>query len=81
MVRVFCRAGEFMMFDVEWVQFYLRVVTPGHALLSASKAAAMENMSPEIDKFLTWVLVRDPKQRPTVFDVKRRVGVMLTTLA
>ena len=58
-----------LLYDDDWIRFFLRTVTRENELLPPKSLAVLETL-PEIKKFILWVLVRDPNRRPTLFDVK-----------
>ncbi|KAG0621861.1 hypothetical protein M758_3G053500 [Ceratodon purpureus] len=60
--------GEYLLYDDDWVRFFLRVTLATEELIPDEKAAKLDNYAPVID-FLRFILVRDPNTRPSLDDL------------
>ena len=68
--------GDYLLHDPDWIRFFIRVTTEKENLLSPEKLEAISAF-PEIKDLLSFILVRNPQRRPTMQDVKARVGRLL----
>ncbi|XP_073392087.1 uncharacterized protein [Physcomitrium patens] len=60
--------GEYLLYDNDWVRFFMRVTQATEELISDEKAEKLDNCSPIIE-FLQFILVRDPHSRPSLQDL------------
>ena len=58
-----------MLYDADWIRFFLRTVTPNNDLLPPKSAAKLKHF-PVLKSFIFWVLVRDPDLRPKLKDLR-----------
>ena len=58
-----------MLYDADWICFFIRTVTPGNEILPLRSLATLDRL-PSVKRFILWVLVRDPTRRPNLEDVK-----------
>lgn len=63
--------GQFLFFEQEWAQFYIRVTSPNETLLTEEKLSLLGDNVYIVD-FLKYILVRDPKHRPNIESVLKR---------
>ena len=68
--------GKYLLHDPDWIRFFIRVTTEKENLLPPEKLEAI-SVFPEIKELLSFILVRNPQRRPTMQDVKARVGRLL----
>ena len=61
--------GELLLYDADWICFFIRTVTPGNEILPLRSLATLDRL-PSVKRFILWVLVRDPTRRPNLEDVK-----------
>ncbi|GIQ79605.1 hypothetical protein KIPB_000272 [Kipferlia bialata] len=71
--------GDYLLYDMDWIRFFIRVTTVGERIVNPEKCAMLGN-HPSLIGLLEYVLVRDPNRRPTMSDVKRRVRLLLDTV-
>ena len=69
-----------LLYDDDWIRFFLRTVTRETELLPPKSLAVLETL-PEIKMFILWVLERDPNRRPTLSDVKTEFEVVRRKLS
>ena len=67
--------NDYMLYDADWIHFFLRTVTPNNDLLPPKSAAKLKHF-PELKEFILWVLVRDPELRPKMEDVRVRFAAV-----
>ncbi|KAL2623593.1 hypothetical protein R1flu_003798 [Riccia fluitans] len=60
--------GEYLLYDDDWLRFFIRVTVASEELIPEHKAAKLDNYRPVLD-LLRFILVRDPIQRPTLDDL------------
>eukprot|EP01018_Ginkgo_biloba_P033932 Gb_41306 [translate_table: standard] len=71
--------GEYLLYDEDWIRFFIRVTLPSEELITKEKAAKVEHNESIID-FLRFVLVRDPLKRPTLDDLISRLAQLQSKL-
>jgi len=71
--------NDFLLYDPDWIRFFLRTVTPGQDLLPGEKVPKL-NSWPALGAFIEWVLIRDPERRPTLQDVRQRFSGLCDSL-
>ena len=63
--------GDFLFYDTDWIQFYIRVTSPQETLLTEEKLNKINNNAYIVD-FLNFLLVREPLHRPQINHVLKR---------
>jgi serine/threonine protein kinase len=63
--------GEFLFYTPDYLQFHFRVTRPSEALFTQDKLDKINNNVYLID-FMKYMLVRDPRLRPSIENVLRR---------
>ncbi|EFJ21503.1 hypothetical protein SELMODRAFT_417290 [Selaginella moellendorffii] len=61
-------AAEYLLYDEDWMRFFIRVTTNSEELITNEKAEKVGNFGPVVE-FIRFVLVRDPCRRPTLDEV------------
>lgn len=69
-----------MLYDVDWIRFFLRTVTPNYDLLPPKSAAKLKHF-PVLKSFIFWVLVRDPELRPKIKDLRMKFAAVRQDLS
>lgn len=72
--------GDMLFYDPDWIRFFIRLTQPGQPLFPEHTIAAA-NKHPHLLPLLRYILVRDPRTRPTVAQVRARVEEVRKTLA
>lgn len=68
--------GEFLFYDQDWVKFFIRVTSPGQALITPEKIEKIDNNMVLVE-FLKFMLHRDPAYRPSISDAITRFKYLL----
>mmetsp|Transcript_10661 Transcript_10661/g.20673 ORF Transcript_10661/g.20673 Transcript_10661/m.20673 type:complete len:1973 (-) Transcript_10661:893-6811(-) len=63
--------GEFLFYNPDWAQFYINCTTPNVELLSEERLDAIHH-NVYLTDFLRFMLVRDPRHRPSINSVLDR---------
>lgn len=63
--------GDFLFYETDWIQFYIRVTSPKEVLLTEEKLKKI-NHNVYIVDFLNFLLVREPLHRPQINHVLKR---------
>jgi serine/threonine protein kinase len=63
--------GEYLFYTPDYVHFFIRVTSPNEQLLTDDKLLYLNNNIYLID-FLKYMLVRDPRHRPSISNVLKR---------
>lgn len=63
--------GEFLFYNPDWAQFYINCTTPNAELLSEERLDAIHH-NVYLTDFLRFMLVRDPRHRPSINSVLDR---------
>ena len=63
--------NSFLLYDPDWIRFFLRTVTPNSDLLPPQSRKDLDTM-PSIKHFIMWLLVRDPSLRPNLAKVRTK---------
>ena len=63
--------GEFLFYEIDWVHFYLRCTSASENLLTDAAIEKLHQNTYLID-FLKYMLVRDPRHRPTIDKALKR---------
>jgi serine/threonine protein kinase len=63
--------NSFLLYEADWVHFFLRTVTPNADLLPSQSMKRLETL-PAIKQFILWILVRDPSLRPKLGEVRTK---------
>jgi serine/threonine protein kinase len=61
--------NSFLLYEADWVRFFLRTVTPNADLLPSQSMNHLDTL-PAIKQFILWILVRDPSLRPKLVEVR-----------
>lgn len=69
-----------MLYDADWIRFFLRAVTPNNDLLPPKSAAKLKHF-PALRSFIFWVLVRDPELRPTMKQLRMKFAAVRRDLS
>ncbi|CAG9464973.1 unnamed protein product [Pedinophyceae sp. YPF-701] len=68
--------GEYLLFDPDWIRFFIRVTQAGQPLIAPEREAPLRNVT-AILHLIESILDRNPATRPTVADILRHVDDML----
>eukprot|EP00898_Chlorokybus_atmophyticus_P001847 jgi/Chlat1/2663/Chrsp179S02512 len=68
--------GKYLFQEDDWVRFYVRVTDPAQELIVPDRRAMLAE-HPHILGFLDWGLIRNPKLRPSVPELKERFATVL----
>ena len=71
--------NSFLLYDPDWIRFFLRTVTPNSDLLPPQSVKELDSM-PSIKHFIMWLLVRDPSLRPNLAKVRTKFASLRMTL-
>ena len=66
-----CSGLYFMLYDADWIRFFLRTITPSVELVPP-KSLALLNCLPVFQAFIMWILVRDPLRRPSLDQIRMK---------
>jgi len=64
-------ANDYMLYDADWIRFFLRTITPSVELVPP-KSLALLNCLPVFQAFIMWILVRDPLRRPSLDQIRMK---------
>ena len=63
--------GDFLFYTPDYLQFHFRVTRPSEALFTQDKLDKISNNVYLVD-FMKYMLVRDPRLRPSIENVMKR---------
>ena len=72
--------GELLFYDPDWIRFFIRLTQDAQPLFPEARLATL-NEIPDVAAILRYILVRDPRQRPSLAQVRARVHEVLAAAA